>query len=246
MSQGSSRSTRRASGGTPTTTTAASTSTTTGGDTELADLQGSVGNAAVASMLAQETAAKGSTRFSSLQRATLLASTDRLVLASMVFSESTASTEVTDEMRALAAVGQNRSDHMREHPEDDVDFGSTDLTEVVQDPFQFEQHAQSKHMAFNDAARFNSEFASEQELQHAVAAIEAAAEIEAAGNPFTDDYLVFSKDEEVPHADRIDETTKVQYGALTFWAFAPRNVRKADEEELAVVAQDAGGEDAGG
>jgi hypothetical protein len=125
---------------------------------------------------------------------------------------------------------------MRENPDDETLFGTSDMQELVRDPFQFEEYGQSAHMVFNDAARFNAEFASEQDLQHALAAIKAAAEIEGAGNPFSNDYLVFSSDDDVQHSDRLDQSTKATYGSLTFWAFAPQAARKTEEEEEAEKA----------
>ncbi|GEM_PF-2885755 len=245
LSQGFNKTARRATRGSTQTGTAAATSTTGSETSEMVDLQASMGNAAVASLVAQDAAAstQDRTRFSSLERATLLASSERMALATMVYSESTPSTEINDEMRALAAVGQNRVDHMRDNPEDQELFGAGAMHDVVQDPFQFEQYGQAPHLVFNDAARFNAEFADQADLEHALAAIQAAAEIENAGNPFSDDYLVFSADEEIPHADRIDESTKVTYGALTFWAFTAQTARKVEEEEQAEAEVDATGGD---
>jgi hypothetical protein len=246
MSIGSSKSTRRDIRGSSASSSAKSgtSSTATGEDSDFMDLQSTVGNAALAALVAagsESTASQSqSTRFTGMQRATLLASNERLLLAAMVYSESMAATEVTDEMRALAAVGQNRVDHMLENPEDQELFGSTNMQDVVQDPLQFEEYGQSSYMTFNDAARFNSQFKSESDLQHALAAIEAAAEIENAGNPFSDDYLVFSADDEVQHSERLDESSKVTYGALTFWAFTAPTIKKLEEEETAAEVEQTG------
>jgi hypothetical protein len=242
MSQSQGKTARRSTKSTA--TSIASTATATDQNSEFANMQSAMGNAAVASMLAQQGSETTSerTRFSALERATLLASSERMALAQMVFSESTPSVELTDEMRALAAVGQNQLDHMEENPQDQGLFGTNDIVDVLQDPFQYEEYGQSSQKVFNDAARFNAEFDSEQDLQHALRAIEAATEIENAGNPFNDDFLVFSADEEIPHADRIDETSKTTFGALTFWAFTSGTTKKFEEEETSSTLHDLGGE----
>ncbi len=211
--------------------------------TDLNDFDEGHGNAALAAVLAGQNKAGpgGVHRFNESTRGSLLAGNDRLLLAAMIYSESTPSEVVNDEMLALACVGRTRVEHLAQHPEDAEILGAASYQQQLEDPLQFLGKPTSQYTTFMDAARFNAGFATEEALKHAEAAIAAAMEIYNVGNPFEDDYMIFCASGEVPHAEMIDPSTRAQYGALIFWAIKPQQVVEQEEEEVEGPELDASG-----
>jgi hypothetical protein len=155
-------------------------------------------------------------------RARLLSSNDMVSLASLVYSQCSPASEVTKEMLAIASVHWNRYWHTKSNAADQKEFGRPNFEEMAiplfqAQPFHFQPQG---YRGFQDAAKFNGGFQSQQEVDTAIAAIRAADQIMNSGNPFPHEFMYLGVDPKSPVPERTDARTHMKFGKLHFWAFS--------------------------
>jgi len=203
---------------------------------ELVDKQADVGNQEVAAQIDSGSVdqmtelAPEDVKLPAAIRWQLLASRETTELAAMVFAHAQDSNEMTEEMLALATVGLNQFERSRMGEEEANMFGGTSMDTIFDNKDLYEHTGESRHQMFWNGALFDREFTTQTERDSAVAAIKAADQIIRTGNPFMHEFMAFSEESQSPMPDMTSHRSKVQYGKLTFWAFADQEPGMAEQE----------------
>lgn len=213
-------------------------------DSSAVDLQEMQGNQAINDMLkggaqtqGQEQAALDRLPLPSDVRWRLNTSNDMVILASLIYANSTPGEQVSQEMLAIGSVFWNRWEHLQSHPGDYAEFGPPNMAGMAQDlqrkmPIWYQPN---RYMEFYGAARFNSGFGTDLDVKTAVNAVKVADQMMTGVNPFPYDFVYMDIDPSSPNQERTDPYSHVKYGKFHFWSFSeegktPPSERSAKDE----------------
>ena len=154
-------------------------------------------------------------------RAQLLSDYTISKMAAAVFAEVQDSKGTTEEMKALAVAVWNQSQAVRSSATERDFFKANNMDQLFDNELMYQNYGLDRHLDFHEAVSFGTEFESAERLQTALAVVETVTQVVESGNPLPQDYMVFSHTGVCPTPERVDESTRIQYGGLTFWAFDP-------------------------
>lgn len=154
-------------------------------------------------------------------RAHVLSDTAISKMAAAVFAEAQNAKGGSEEIMALAVAVWNQSEALRLNPAEREAFGANNLDQLFENELMFENFGLDRHRMFHEAVAFGNGFQTQEQADTAVSVIDTVTQVVESGNPLPREYMVFSRRGLCPMPERVDQTSKIQFGALTFWAFDP-------------------------